>query len=143
MRRRKAGLVALAKKIRAVGKGGRPDWYAVAEWLAETAFPQLLIDPPNNRGGRPAKNREAILYAVERVRFNAMKSKQPYTLADACRDLAKTDDWSGKDWEALRKEYNQARHNFTDREWAALQRECSFRRQKAKSKNRSLAVVGN
>ena len=56
MRRRiRPGMLEFAEQIGAM-RGDRPDWYAVAEHVAEIAMPDLLKDPPVSRPvGRPKR----------------------------------------------------------------------------------------
>src|SRR5215213_7016317 len=52
-KRIRPAMLRFAKEIGA-WKGNRPDWYLVAEQLAEIAVPELLSEEPSGRGpGRP------------------------------------------------------------------------------------------
>ena len=78
------GMREFAKQIGAM-RSGQPDWYAVAEHLAEIARPDLLKDPPVSRPvGRP-KKRRFWLYAD----VTLVMQQKGCSVIEACRLLAK------------------------------------------------------
>jgi hypothetical protein len=78
-------MLQFAKEIGAI-HGGRPDWYAVAELLAETFAPQLLKDGPSSRPAhRPQK--ENWFWLVHDVEL--IVRQRGCTVKEACRRLAK------------------------------------------------------
>jgi hypothetical protein len=90
MRRRvRSSMLKFAKTVDAI-RNGRPDWYAVAEFLAPFAaeqFPELLSDdvPARGRPGRPHKeNWYWLVHDVDLVR-----RQQHCTIKKACLQLAK------------------------------------------------------
>jgi hypothetical protein len=77
-----------AKTIDAV-RNGRPDWYAVAEFLVPFAaeqFPELLSDdvPANDGPGRPPKEWYWLAHDVDLIR-----RQRHCTIKRACLQLAK------------------------------------------------------
>jgi hypothetical protein len=78
-----------AKNIDAI-RNGRPDWYAVAEFLVPFAaeqFPELLRDdvPANGPAGRPPKeNWYWLVHDVDLIR-----QQRHCTVKKACQQLAK------------------------------------------------------
>lgn len=69
-------------------RGGRPDWYAVAEHVTEIAMPDLLKDPPVSRPvGRPKRttNYGSLYTDVSLV----MRQRPGCTIKRACQLLAK------------------------------------------------------
>ena len=85
MRKRiRAAMVELAREIGAM-RGGRPDWYLVAEHLAETARPVLLESPPesNRPTGRPKADGYAIVFDV-----TAVRNEKGCGVREACNLLA-------------------------------------------------------
>jgi hypothetical protein len=83
-------MVEFAKCIDAV-RNGRPDWYAVAEFLAPFAFehfPELLLDDmpaANGRPGRPAIEWYWLVHDVDLL----IRQRKCRTVKVACRLLAK------------------------------------------------------
>jgi hypothetical protein len=67
-KRVKAKMAAYAKHLRAM-KNGRPDWYLVAEHLAEIAIPELVSqEEPSGRGpGRPKGEYAFLAWEVDRI----------------------------------------------------------------------------
>jgi hypothetical protein len=83
-KRIKPGMRDLAEQLGAI-QGNRPDWYRVAEHLAQIARPDLLKDPPVSRPvGRPKRNYVWLLYDVDLVR-----AQRNCTIKEACARLAK------------------------------------------------------
>ncbi len=85
-KRIKPGLLAFAQGLGAV-KGGRPDWYRVAEHLASEFLPELLVGEPDTRGeGRPRSDLDWLAMEVVRVMgvFNCGQKV-------ACRKIARGD----------------------------------------------------
>lgn len=83
-------MLQFAKEIGAV-RNGRPDWYAVAEYLVPFAagkFPQLLGDdsPASRPAHRPPK--ENWFWLVHDVNL-IIRQKEGCTVIEACRLLAK------------------------------------------------------
>jgi hypothetical protein len=85
MRRRiRDGMVQFATDMGAI-RGGRADWYAVAEHLAETYAPQLLGDLP---ASRPAhRPRQDWFWLVRDV--GLVRQQQNCTVKQACHLLVK------------------------------------------------------
>jgi hypothetical protein len=85
MRRRiRDGMVQFATDMGAI-RGGRADWYAVAEHLAETYAPQLLGDLPASRPAhRPRRDWFWLVRDVGLVR-----QRENCTIQKACWLLAK------------------------------------------------------
>ena len=83
-------MLQFAKRIDAV-RNGRPDWYAVAEFLAPFAFeqfPELLLDDMSattRPEGRPAIEYFWLVHDVELIR----RQRPGCTVKDAIRLLAK------------------------------------------------------
>jgi hypothetical protein len=82
-KRIRPGMVAFADKIGAM-KGGRPDWYLVAERLAEITLPELLVEQPSGRGpGRPLRGDFLLAWEIHRTmaeyRCSARKACQRIT----------------------------------------------------------------
>jgi hypothetical protein len=78
-------MMQFATKIGAI-RGGRADWYAVAEHLAETYARHLLGDLPVSRPAhRPTK--ENWFWLVHDVRL--VRQQRNCTVKQACRLLAK------------------------------------------------------
>jgi hypothetical protein len=90
-RRIRAALLQFAENIRAIRRG-RPDWYVVAEKLAEIGRPELLGDNIMTRGpGRPAKTDNAFLAVeVHRVMWT-----HGVDVAEACRRISRGSDKAG------------------------------------------------
>jgi hypothetical protein len=91
MRRQiRASMLRFAKDIDAM-RHGRPDWYAVAEFLVPFAaeqFPQLLRDdlPASRPAHRPPKeNWYWLVHDVDLIR----RQRRKCTVKEACRLLAK------------------------------------------------------
>ena len=125
----------LAKQLGAM-RGGQPDWYAVAEHLAETARPDLLKDPPlSRRVGRPKENWDGLYDDVRLV----MQQKRYRGVLKACKDLSKgylprQINWRAPDgtvlklraaygeWKGIKPRTLQQRYQDSLREWKALKR---------------------
>jgi hypothetical protein len=83
-KRIRAAMMELAREIGAM-RGGRPDWYLVAEHLAEIARPDLLESPPksNRPTGRPKADGFAIVLDV-----SAVRREKGCGVVEACKLLA-------------------------------------------------------
>jgi hypothetical protein len=81
-------MLEFAKQIGAI-RGGRPDWYVLAEHLAAIAKPDLLKDPPVSKPvGRP-KRETNLSWLYMDVRMMMRRRGRGCTIKRACELLAK------------------------------------------------------
>lgn len=81
-------MIEFAEQLGAM-RGGRLDWYAVAERLAEIAKPDLLKDPPVSKPvGRP-KRETNLSWLYTDVRMMMRRRGRGCTIKKACELLAK------------------------------------------------------